>query len=79
MTTDRKHPTPGFWLTVALVAVLVAYLALWGPVIWIRIHIADPPWLAAAYFWLYSPIVWLHENGPSAAHDAIDWYGQFWW
>ncbi len=31
MALDRKHPTAAFGLTVALVAVLVAYPLSWGP------------------------------------------------
>ena len=33
--TDRKKPTAGFWITVALVAVLVGYPLSFGPACWI--------------------------------------------
>ncbi len=35
MPDDRKHPSAGFWLTVALVAVLVGYPLSFGPVWWL--------------------------------------------
>jgi hypothetical protein len=41
MTSSRKHPTAAFWLTVALVVVLVtlvAYLLSTGPAEWMRDH-----------------------------------------
>ena len=34
MTSDRKKPTAGFWITVALVAVLVGYPLSFGPAGW---------------------------------------------
>jgi hypothetical protein len=33
--TDRKRPTVGFWITVALVAVLVGYPLSFGPACWL--------------------------------------------
>ena len=34
MTTDRKHPSAAFWITVALVVVLVGYPLSFGPACW---------------------------------------------
>jgi hypothetical protein len=34
MTSPRKHPTAGFWITLALVAVLVGYPLSFGPACW---------------------------------------------
>jgi len=33
--TDRKHPTAAFWITVALVVVLVVYPLSFGPACWL--------------------------------------------
>ncbi len=35
MISDRKKPSAGFWITVALVAVLVGYPLSFGPACWI--------------------------------------------
>ena len=35
MTSDRK-PAAGFWITVAVVAVLVAFPLSFGPVCWLK-------------------------------------------
>src|SRR5258708_4275855 len=36
MTSDRKQPTAGFWISVALVAVLVGYPLSFGPACWLN-------------------------------------------
>jgi len=35
MTSDRQHPSAAFWITVALVAVLLAYPLSFGPACWL--------------------------------------------
>ncbi len=51
--TDRK-PSAGFWITVALVAVLVGYPLSFGPVCWITSHANSG---AGAIPVVYKPIV----------------------
>jgi len=38
MTSDGKHPSAGFWITVGLLAVLVAYPLSIGPACWWKVH-----------------------------------------
>jgi hypothetical protein len=79
MTPDRKHPTAGFWITVALVAVLVGYPLSFGPACWwfsdselnggVVVNIVPH---------VYWPTGWLAENGPEPLSRAINWYGTLW-
>jgi hypothetical protein len=52
MTTDHKKPAAGFWITVALVAVLVGYPLSAGPVTWMAAHEAIPDWSNAPLSWV---------------------------
>ena len=42
--TPRKHPSAAFWITVALVAVLVGYPLSFGPACWISSRIGRDYW-----------------------------------
>jgi hypothetical protein len=42
MTSPRKKPTAGFWITVALVAVLVGYPLNTQPAFWRMLHNSRP-------------------------------------
>jgi hypothetical protein len=75
MTSPRK-PTAGFWSTVAVNVVLVAYPLSFGPACW---WFADSELdggvvvnTAPTVYW---PIGWLAENGPEPLSRAINWYG----
>ena len=66
---DRKQPTARFWITVALVAVLVAYPLSIGPACW---------WFSADYGTgvrvapaMYWPIVRLADSGPDCVYRVI--------
>jgi hypothetical protein len=65
MTLDRKTPTAGFWITVALVAVL-AYPASFGPVCWTYSR-ADNQTLPQTYL----PVGWLMSNVPRSVEMAF--------
>jgi hypothetical protein len=48
--TSRKHPSVGFWITVALVVVLVGYPLSLGPMCWLVKHRVMPSeWLVVTY------------------------------
>ncbi len=77
--TDRKKPTAGFWITLALVAVLVGYPLSFGVTRWLVVHHVIPKWLASGPLSaIYYPIPWLYRNGPEWLHDAIGWYFHLW-
>ncbi len=57
MTTDHKHPTAAFWLTVALVVVLVGYPLSFGPACWISSYVDDPVLAFTSVARVYSPFV----------------------
>jgi hypothetical protein len=74
MTCPRKHPSVAFWITVALVAVLVAYPLSFGPACWgwERGWVSDRS-LAIVYL----PIERLFWNFPKPVRRAIIWWGNF--
>jgi hypothetical protein len=50
MSEERKQPTAGVWITVALVAVLVGYPLSFGPACWlIEDHYLSPGLVARIY------------------------------
>jgi len=85
MTPDRKYPTVAFWITVALVALLVGYPLSFGPAIWFdefvraRIPNEQPQrWVANAIQFIYRPIMLARDDGPQFAWDAYWWYLGLW-
>jgi hypothetical protein len=52
--TDRKQPSVAFWITVALVAVLVGYPLSLGPACWITSKIESGESVVTA---VYRPLV----------------------
>ena len=68
--TSRK-PTAGFWITVALVAVLVGYPLSFGPACWLmsRSTIGRD-----AIMFVYQPIDYAWMHGPERAARCINWY-----
>jgi hypothetical protein len=74
--TDRKKPTAGFWITVALVAVL-AYPLSAGPSLWIAHHDL-PLWCLEVICFVYAPVTWAEEYAPEPVVRTIradlDWW-----
>jgi hypothetical protein len=79
MTSDRKHPSATFWLTVALFAVLVGYPLSFGPAGWIYDRCGKPPWMFEAGQAVYAPLWWTWQNGPEWLQRGIYLYGIGWW
>jgi hypothetical protein len=72
--TNRKHPYPGFWITVALLAVLVGYPVSFGPACWMCEH----GFVTARTAWLiYRPFTWFRVSGPSPISTWIENYAKF--
>jgi len=75
MAGHRKEPIAGFWLTVALVAVLVVYPLSFGPACWLakrEIIRYQDVWRA------YHPVVRAIWDGPAWIRDSIEWYAALW-
>ncbi len=69
--TDRKKPSAGFWITVALLAVLVGYPISWGPVCWICRSRLMPQILLPAIDTFYAPIDWFAMEGPTPVRNGL--------
>ena len=78
MTSDRKKPTAGFWITVALVAVLVGYPLSFGPACWILTHQKLLSKTRNAVEAPYVPLFQLLRDGPSWARVPLGWYVSLW-
>jgi hypothetical protein len=70
--TDRKLPTAGFWITVALVAVLVGYPLSIGPACWISSRAQAGESLVST---VYRPLRWGMKQSEQIA-SAINWYSK---
>jgi hypothetical protein len=78
MTSDRNTPTAGFWITVALVAVL-AYPLSFGPACWwftrsskeVRMPGSGTYRCAPKCYW---PIGWLAKHYPASFRPIVNWY-----
>ena len=57
--TDRKKPSAGFWITVALVAVLVGYPLSFGPACWL---VRREKLSRQATARIYNPLLWVIFN-----------------
>src|SRR6266436_3006516 len=71
--TDRKKPTAGFWITVALVVMLVGYPLSIGPATWIE----SRHWTAGSHFLLedtYRPVLWTARQCPEFLQIPLRWY-----
>ena len=70
-TTSRK-PTAGFWITVALVAVVLAgYPLSFGPACWISSRAA---WGDGFVDFLYQPILRQSCSEVELIRDSVRWY-----
>jgi len=68
---DRKKPSLTFWITVTLVALVVAYPLSFGPAVWgdARGHVNH--WFVAQAYW---PLLWTAIHGPKPASAALRWW-----
>ena len=73
MTSDRKKPTAGFWITVALVAVLLGYPLSFGPACWISSRSGTGVSVVNS---AYQPMLGLAFDGPGVIQRGTLWYGQ---
>jgi hypothetical protein len=69
--SDRKKPPAGFWITVALVAVLVGYPLSFGPAIWLT---ARGYFRESAVQSFYMPILWSAAQA-ELLEDGLVWWG----
>jgi len=63
MTSDRKKPTTGFWITVALVAVLLAYPLSFGPACWIESRFLPDGSINSRFSGVYRPLLRVVNGG----------------
>jgi len=68
----RKHPSAGFWITVALVTVLVGYPLMYGPLARIDDHVPQSLRPALVVYW---PLDWIYIRGPDQPlRRPLRWY-----
>src|SRR5438552_515212 len=69
--TSRNKPTAGFWITLALVAVLVGYPLSFGPACWITLD----GWIGHHRLKsVYRPIARAATRGPAWRTAPLLWY-----
>ena len=79
MTADQKtKPTAGFWITVAVAVVLVAYPLSFGPARWLYLHDLTPTWAAKPIHDFFIPIIWAVDKAPDDLRDPYLWYLGLW-
>jgi hypothetical protein len=71
MSEKRKNPGLPFWVTVALVAVLVLYPLSFGPACWIA---SRTEWLRPTVPIVYKPMTFIVDIGPQRLDDFVWWY-----
>jgi len=76
--TDRKHPTAGFWITVALGAMLVGYPVSFGP--WLLLcNRADLSTAAYEGWGFYAPVSCIGQGlGPTWICGPYTRYLDWW-
>jgi hypothetical protein len=70
---NSRKPTAGFWITVALVAVLVGYPLSFGPACWISSRSGIGVSVVNS---AYQPMLGLAFNGPDVIQRGTLWYGK---
>ncbi len=74
MTPDRKKPSAGFWITVALVGVMVGYPLSFGPACWITSRTNTG---ASAIPVLYRPLTWaMSPYSDTTINRVSTWYAK---
>jgi hypothetical protein len=76
--TDRKKPAAGFWITVALVVVLVGYALSFGPIACIFSADRMPAVVQAPTRKFFAPCTTFYKTGPEPIRR---WYEAYilWW
>jgi hypothetical protein len=74
MTSDRNKPTAGFWITVALVAVLALYPFSYGPAFLLYQKGILPGWSLKVFY----PVIWIAKSGPAPIRKIVARSIQFW-
>jgi hypothetical protein len=69
--TDRKKPTAGFWVTVALVGVLVAYPLSFGPACWLSDRDIVP---YRSTYVVFAPLIGRASDRESAVAPLLNWW-----
>jgi hypothetical protein len=77
--TSRRHATAGFWITVALIAVLVRYPASAGPALLLIKTLPESAreGYVTAYYVFYTPLIWLCDQ-VKWVEAVMDWYSDLW-
>jgi len=75
MDKECEKPTFGFWVTIALVTVLVAYPLSFGPACWL-VSCDGLPRLGTARF--YRPIVCIANAESRPVSEILRWYAGHW-
>ena len=72
--TDLRKPGAGFWIAVALVAVLVGYPLSFGPACSVasRGYVQEPTISS-----IYTPVLWSATHATWLA-NAVEWWGSLW-
>jgi len=73
-TSNRKHPSVAFWLTVALVAAIVAYPLSFGPACWLALRGSLPKQPTAR---LYKPLIAATFNCPKPVRQTLRKYAEW--
>jgi hypothetical protein len=82
--TDRKKPTAGFWITVALVAALVGYPLSFGPACWLGSREWVPAEVRDVVTCPYQPLVYFTDVDEAGGEEmgpigrVLIWYGMLW-
>jgi hypothetical protein len=64
--------TAAFWITVALVAVLVGYPLSFGPAVWLTARDYFRTSIVESF---YRPVLWSTAVAPSLLENAVVWWG----
>jgi len=75
MSEDRKTTGAGFWITVVVVVMLVAYPLSFGPACWL---LASDILSYHQVECIFRPLVYMTFNGPEIAQQSLRLYLSLW-
>src|ERR1700681_3130996 len=70
MRSPPRHPSVGFWITVALVVALVGYPLSFGPAVWLTTRGYVGEATVNSFYW---PVLWSAAHVPPL-ENAVDWW-----